>query len=108
MMTMPELAQALNKLYPTRFSHFTSKQEPPFICYIDTDYDNMVADNKVIVEGTYIDIELYTKTKDLTAERKIKSFLNENELPYSQSPTIHIESEGFFQCIFSIKLINTL
>lgn len=108
MMTMPELAQALNKLYPTRFSHFTSKQEPPFICYIDTDYDNMVADNKVIVEGTYIDIELYTKTKDLTAERKIKSFLNENELPYTQSPTIHIESEGFFQCIFSIKLINTL
>lgn len=107
-MTMGELAQALNKIYPTRFSHFISRQEPPFICYIDTDYDNTTADNRVIVEGSYIDIELYTKTKDLTAERKIKSFLNENELPYTQSPTIWIESEGFFQCIFSIKLLNTI
>lgn len=108
MMTLTELAQALNKIYPTRFSHFTSRQEPPFICYIDTNYENTSADNKVIVEGSYIDIELYTKTKDLAAERKIKSFLNENELPYTQSPTIWIESEGFFQCIFSIKLLNTL
>ena len=107
-MTMGELAQALNKIYPTRYSHFTSRQEPPFICYIDTDYDNTTADNKVIVEGSYIDIELYTKTKDLAAERKIKSFLNENELPYTQSPTIWIESEGFFQCIFSIKLLTIL
>ncbi|MFJ7950776.1 hypothetical protein ACIQZG_04510 [Lysinibacillus sp. NPDC096418] len=106
MMTLPELAQALNKLYPTRFSHFISKQEPPFICYIDTDYDNVSADNEVIVEGVYIDIELYTKTKDLTAERKIKDFLNTNKLPYGQSPTIFIESEGLFQCIFSITLIN--
>lgn len=108
MMTMPELAKALNKLYPTRFSHFTSKQDPPFICYIDTDYDNFTADNKVIVEGVYVDIELYTKTKDLAAERKIKSFLNENELPYGQSPTIPLESEGLFQCIFTIKLLNKI
>ncbi|MEK4425167.1 hypothetical protein [Solibacillus sp. FSL K6-1523] len=107
-MIMTELAQALNKFYPTRFSHFTSKQEPPFICYIDTDYDNISADNKIIVEGVYIDIELYTKTKDLIAERKIKSFLNANELPYSQSPTIFIESEGLFQCIFSVELIQKI
>lgn len=108
MITMAQLAQGLNKLYPTRFSHFTSTQATPFICYIDTDYENVVADNKVIAEGTYIDIELYTKTKDLTAERKVKSFLNENELPYTQSPTIFVESQGFFQCIFSIKLINKI
>lgn len=107
-MNLAQLAQELNKIYPTRFSHFTSKQEPPFICYIDTGYDNITADNKVIVEGIYIDIELYTKTKDLTAERNIKSFLNENELPYTQSPTIHIESEGLFQCVFSIKLLTKI
>lgn len=107
-MTMSELAQALNIIYPTRFSHFTSSQEPPFICYIDTDYENMSADNKVIVEGSYIDIELYTDKKDLTAEQNIKSFLNHNELPYTQSPTIWIESEGLFQCVFSIKLLNKI
>lgn len=108
MMTIEELALSLNKIYPTRFSHFKSRQEPPFICYIDTDYDNLSADNKVIVEGSYIDIELYTDKKDLTAERNIKSFLNKNKLPYTQSPTIWRESEGLFQCIFSIKLLNKI
>ena len=107
-MTLAELAKGLDALYPTRFSHFNSRQEPPFICYIDVDYGNVSADNKVIVEGAYIDIELYTETKDLAAERKIKSFLNENKLPYTQSPTLWRESEGFFQCIFSIKLLNKI
>ena len=106
-MTLTELAQGLNKIYPTRYSHFTSKQEPPFICYIDDGSNPLFADNKVLVEGTYIDIELYTKTKDLAAERKIKQFLNENELPYTKSPTVFIESEGIFQCVFSIEIIET-
>lgn len=104
--TLAELAVGLNALYPTRYSHFTSKQQTPFICYIDTDHENMAADNVIIVEGVYVDIEFYAVNKDLKGEAKIKGFLNKNELPYTQSPTIHIESEGFFQSVFSIKLLN--
>ncbi|MFL1998352.1 hypothetical protein VYF65_004152 [Lysinibacillus irui] len=104
-MTLTELAQKLNSLYPTRYSHFTSAQEPPFICYLDDGSNNFYADNKVFVEGTLINIELYTKTKDFKAETKLKDLLNDNEIPYEQSPTVFIESEGVFQCVFSVTLI---
>ncbi|MDM5333434.1 hypothetical protein QUF56_09365 [Ureibacillus composti] len=104
-MILQELAEKLNALYPTRYSHFTSAQEPPFICYLDDGSDNFYADNKVLVERTFVNIELYTKTKDLTAEKKIKGMLNDYKIPFQKSPTIFIESEGVFQCTFSITLI---
>lgn len=104
-MTLPELAQKLKALgYPVAYSHFTSFTTPPFICYIDDGSNNFHADNKVFAERILINIELYTKTKDLTAEKKIKDMLNENEIPYKQSPTVFIESEGVFQCTFSVTL----
>ena len=103
--TLPQLAQALNSIYPTRYSHFSSVQAPPFICYLDDGEDNFHADNTILVEGTLINVELYTKTKDLTAERKIKDLFKLNEIPYVKGPTIFIESEGLFLTTFSIKLI---
>lgn len=105
-MTIEELAQGLNEIFPTRFSHFASKQEPPFICYLDVDYDNMIADNKVIAEVIDIDIELYTRIKDYEAEKKIKDFLNANDLPFNQSPTLFIEDDNVFQSVLNIRLIN--
>lgn len=103
--TLPQLAQALNAIYPTRYSHFTSAQVPPFICYIDDGEDNFHADNTILVEGTLINVELYTKNKDLAAERKLKDLFKQNEVPYEKGPTIYIESEGLFFTTFSIKLI---
>lgn len=104
--TLEELGAGLQTLYETRYSHFYEKQDTPFITYIETDYENVAADNKIILEGTYVDIELYDDKKNLEAERKIKSFLNANNLPYTQSETIYIESERFYQTILSIKLLN--
>lgn len=104
--TISELYQSLNVIYPTRFSHFENKQQPPYICYIDTGEENFHADDGVYVEGTLVDIELYTKDKDLEAERKIKNLLQAHEIPYTFYPSIRIESEGLFQCVFNIKLVN--
>lgn len=104
--TLAQLAQALNALYPTRYSHFTSKQAPPFICYLDDGEGNFHADDTVLVEGTLVNVELYSKTKDLAAERKIKDLFKEHKMPYEKGPTIHLESEGLFLTTFSIKLIN--
>lgn len=103
--TLPQLAQALNATYPTRYSHFTTAQAPPFICYIDDGEENFHADNTILVEGALINIELYTKSKDLAAERKVKDLFKLNEIPYEKGPTIFIESEGLFLTTFSIKLI---
>ena len=104
--TLAELAQGLSAIYPTQFSHFEKKQAPPYICYIDTGEENFYADDNVFIEGTIVDIELYTARKDLKAEKRIKDFLKANELPYTFYPSIRIESEGLFQCVFNIKLID--
>lgn len=105
-MTLPELAQKLVALgYPVAYSHFKSAQVPPFICYLVVDGDTFSADDKVISEFTYVDIELYTINKDLIAEKKIKDMLKENELSWLYGE-LFIRDEGVFKCTYSITLIN--
>lgn len=104
--TLAQLATALNALYPTRYSHFADKREPPFVVYLDEGEDNFHADNTVWVEGQLVNVELYTKTKDLAAERKVKDLFKQNEIGYTKGSTVFIESEGLFLTPFSIKLIN--
>lgn len=104
-LTLPQLAQKLNTIYPTAYSHFKSDQPLPFICYLVVSGDTFAADNTVLTESTYVDIELYSATKNLEAEKKIKDMLKENELPWSYDE-IYIADEGVFKCTFSTKLIN--
>jgi len=105
-MTLPELAQKLVALgYPVAYSHFKSAQAPPFICYLVVDGDTFSTDDTVLLESTYVDIELYTVNKDLIAEKKIKDMLNENELPWFYDE-LFIRNEGVFKCTFSIQLFN--
>lgn len=110
-MSLEELYEALVKLnYPVAYSHFVPTEDepapsPPFICYLVIDSDTFSADNKVLKEFIYVDIELYVKNKDLVAEQAIKKMLNENELPWSYDE-VFIKAEGVFKCTFSIQLIN--
>lgn len=104
-MTLPELAQALESLgYPVAYSHFATAQTPPFICYLVTDGDTFSTDNKPIHESTNVDIELYVKYKSIEIENQIKNLLTEKELPWIYNE-LFIDTEGVFQCTFSIKLI---
>lgn len=104
-MTLSQLAQKLLTLgYPVAYSHFISTQVPPFICYLVVDGDTFSADNKPIHESILVDIELYSTTKNLVAEGKIKAMLTENELSWSYEEQF-IESEGVFKCTFTITLI---
>lgn len=103
-MTLTELAQKLLSLgYPVAYSHFKSEQTPPFICYLVIDSDTFTADDTVTDEFTYVDIELYTPTKNLVAEQKIKDMLKVNELPWTFDE-IFIKEEGVFKCTFSIQI----
>lgn len=105
-MNIVELAKGLNAIYPTRYSHFVGKVGPPYITYVDDGSENLVADNIVVEESNYFRIYLYTKIKDLQAERKIKDFLTENEIPYETDSMFFLEDKSLFVCTFSITLIN--
>ena len=105
-LTLTELNEQLVKLgYPVAYYQFKSAKEPPFIVYLVLNSDTFNADNVVLTESVYVDIELYVTNKSLAIEDKIKNMLKENELSWSYDE-IYIEDERVFKCTFSTKLIN--
>ena len=89
--------------YPVAYSHFTeTENEPlpsmPFIVYLVTFSSNMMADNKVHIPIENVQIELYTKQKDLEAEARLAAVLNDNEIPFETTEAF-IETEEIYQKI---------
>ena len=87
-MNLQELKKILEATgFPVAYSHFVESENeplpnPPFIAYLVTYSSNFTADNKVYKSIENVQIELYTKRKDLDAEAIVEKVLNENELPY--------------------------
>ncbi|MCM3444380.1 hypothetical protein [Metabacillus halosaccharovorans] len=109
-MTLTELVQILKATgYPVAYSHFkvTSTNpapNPPFIVYMVEGSSNLFADNKTYQKINDVRIELYTDIKDLEAEGKIESLLDEHEIPY-ETDEIWIESQQLFQKNYNIGVI---
>lgn len=95
--------------FPVAYSHFTETNETqlpdlPFICYLETFSSNYHADNKVYKKLGNVQIELYTKKKDLTAESVVETVLQDHEIPY-QTTEAYIESEEIYQKIYEVRVI---
>lgn len=109
-MTIAELKKILDAAgYPVAYSHFMETEKtpipaPPYITYLVAYSSNFIADNKVYKKINNIQIELYTKIKDLAAESKLETVLDENDIPYESMET-YIESEQLFQKIYEVRLI---
>lgn len=105
-MKIHELADGLEQLgYPVAYSHFEEAVDLPFICYRDAGEETFSADNKPIHEITDVTIELYSWKKDMSAERKIKDFLTENNLSWRATGALYMEDEKAYMNAFSITLI---
>lgn len=104
-MTVVELYNSLKATgYPVAYSHFKEATNPPFIICLAGSSPNFMADNKVYKKINDARVELYTSKKDLTAEAKLESLLDEYEIPYT-SDEVYIESEKLFQKIYEVRLI---
>lgn len=108
-MTKAELYTALSAI--TGFSgkvayrFFPEGQAPalPFIVYLGTYSNNFVADNKVYVPGTHIQVELYTETIDETTEGLVEACLNDLELPFEKSEN-WLDDESCYQILYEIEI----
>lgn len=110
-MTLNELKKLLSSIgYPVTYSHFPTDDEdnpppaPPFICYLEIGSENFFADGKVYKKVVDVDIELYTRRKDLKIEEAIEQLLNNHEIPWD-SDEIFIKEENVFKKTYEIKLI---
>lgn len=105
-MTTQEIYEGLKSLgYPVAYSHFAEGNvpAPPFITYYYPGTDNFSADGIVYVPINEVDIELYSNTKNLDAEKKIEDWLTMNGLFYEKLE-YYIESEKMIQVIFETEI----
>ncbi len=105
-MTIKELYAGLIGLgYPVAYSHFSEGNvpDPPFITYFCSGTNNFSADGIAYCKIDEFDIELYSRNKDLDAEKKIEDWLTQKDLFYEKTE-YYIESEKMIQVIFEISI----
>lgn len=105
-MTQGELFQSLKEIgYPVAYAKFESDPTPPYLVYLFSYSNDLIADNINYLEISNFQIELYTTKKDLAAEKRVQDKLKELGLPYSKTET-YLDSEKLFQVIYEIQIIG--
>lgn len=105
-MTQAELYTALKSLgLPVAYSSFTTSPSPPFITYQFAYDDDFMADGYNFTEIGNFQVELYTKIKDLEAEKKVQDLFKSLYMPYRKNEA-WLDSEKLFQIIYEVQLIG--
>lgn len=109
-MTQPELYRYLEGIgLPLAYKsfdedNFDDMPSPPFLVYLFSYSNDLIADNINYVDVSYFQVELYTDKKDLMSEKKVEDKLKEIELPYFKQE-FWVPSERLHQVIYEITLI---
>lgn len=87
------------------YTSFPEGEKPklPYICYYETDSANFRADNKVYMRISMVNIELYSKFKDVKSEELIEAKLNEECIPWDKSED-YIQSEKLYLVTYDIRI----
>lgn len=105
-MTQAELYNALKSLgFPVAYSSFTTSPSPPFITYQFAYDDDFMADGYNFADISNFQVELYTKFKDIAAEKLVQDKFKELKMPYRKNEA-WLDSEKLFQIIYEIQLIG--
>lgn len=103
-MTLAELNTLLETLgMPVAYSHFKKATSPPFITYQFAYGSDFKADNQNYKDISNVQVELYTKIKDLTNEGQVEALLKNNRLPYMKTEAF-LDSENLYQVIYEIQI----
>ncbi len=105
-MTLAELFQKLKSIgYPVSYGFFAVPVSPPYLIYQFAYNNDFMADSQNYLEISNFQVELYTDTKDLAAEKAVQDKLQELKLPYFKIET-YLDSERLYQVIYEIQLIG--
>lgn len=94
MMTIFSTLQATG--LPCAYSHFKTKQQPPYIVYKGNGQDVFEADNTHYWKQNAYQIEYYFTEKNESNEASIENALLDAGFLYEKSEDIFIDSEGVF------------
>lgn len=104
-MTLNEVKLLLKSLkLPVAYDHFNKRTVPPYIIFLVKQTMNRFADNTVIRKMQEVNIELYTKEKDVNLEESLEKVLNDNEIPYEIEEELFIEEENVYEIVYKIMI----
>jgi len=87
---------------PCAYSHFKTKQSPPYIVYIGNGQDYFEADNTHYWRENNYQVEYYFTAKNESNEAAIEDALLANGYNYTKSEDVFIDSEGVFVIYYQI------
>ena len=87
---------------PCAYSHFKTKQSPPYLVYIGNGQDTFNADDTHYWKSNRYQVEYYFTTKNETNEAAIEDALLGSGFLYEKSEDVYIEDEGVFVIYYYI------
>lgn len=99
-MTIYEVLQSIG--LPCAYSHFKTKQTPPYLCYIGGGQNTLDADNTHYWRENTYQVEYYFTEKDEAMEAVIENALLGNGYNYDKSEDVFIQEENVFVIYYSI------
>ena len=104
-MTLDDLYTILSAIYPTAYWSFPEGKAPamPYLVFFEENSDNFGADNKVYHHIKRIAVELYTKTKNPSAEESVEAALDSHDIYWEKAET-HLDDEDAFEVVYSLEV----
>lgn len=104
-MTKKEVADLVASFgYPCRYSHFSQSPAPPYVVYYYPSENDVFADNSNYIDKRQLFIELFTKSKDFSAEDNIEAKLRAAGLTWYKQ-TDFLNDEKLFQTTYEMEVI---
>lgn len=105
-MTIEALDLELRTLdIPVAYRMFNELTPPPFLVYYFAGNDDLKADDINYAKVSEINIELYTRIKDLEVEAIVENKLKSLNLTWDKSE-VWIEAEKVYQIAYEISIIE--
>lgn len=105
-MTLSQFAEILNSSgLPVRYGFWKDEDRPtvPYIEYQCTYTENFGAENKVHQVIQHIDVFLFTKEKNLTAEAAVEGVFDANEIFWNKTES-YFEDERVYQILYEVSI----
>lgn len=108
-MTLQSMIAMLEETgYPVAYDHFPREDQPdvPYIALRFPYSENYFSDDRVYKQLVYAEIELCTRIKDTTAEKKLKDVLNNHHITWQKTSEDFIEGDDeVFSVYYEFKTI---
>ena len=91
---------------PFVYHHWAENSAPPlpFLVYYFPQRQDFYADNGNYQKIAILDVELYTDTKDFTAEQRVEDVLAAHDISYTKTET-YIDSEQMYEVLYEMEIL---